>query len=950
MLINATQQEELRVALVDGQKLYDLDIESSVREQKKANIYKGKITRIEPSLEAAFVDFGGERHGFLPLKEVSRENFIAQPSSGSRPHIKDALKEGQQLIVQVEREERGNKGAALTTFISLAGRYLVLMPNNPRAGGISRRIEGEERTELRNTLNQMDLPEDMGVIVRTAGLGRNTQELQWDLNYLLKVWAAIQKASNSQQNPFLIYQESDLITRAMRDYLRQDIGEVLIDTHKAHTQASDLIQQVMPQYQSRIRLYQDHEPLFNRFQIESQIEAAFEREVKLPSGGSIVIDPTEALVSIDINSARATHGTDIEETALNTNLEAAEEIARQLRLRDIGGLIVIDFIDMNNPRNQRTIESKVKDALQMDRARVQIGRISRFGLLEMSRQRLRPSLEETSGIVCPRCKGQGSIRDVKSLSLSILRLIEEEALKDKTSEIRAQVPVPVGTFLLNEKRNVIDRTERNHNVRVVVIPNPNIETPHYEVQRLRSDHMSVAQQEDSFDIHNDLQSSVVDSFSNGHSPNREAAAVQYVKPSQPAPKATRPSSLKGLVKSIIHLFSNDEQTSQQSKSSSNGSYQASKDTRSYQDRRNESSRNTQHKNHSNQKDNRSNKNREQSNQRRKESSKRDSASNKSRQIKNESSAQERSEDMRRRPRNMNSRRRSNRPSQRDNVPYPSDSDSNPTTATEVPTNTASKVENASNTHSEKKNTQATANLKDSAAHSAHTSKEVNNDHSLKNTKARASTHDTHANHYVKSNHQDTLNQNIEQSEPDVLTTPNKASNTNETFNNAKNTLSENTSDIKDISTTVSNPIEQIFNKPSEPNKTQGNSKPNQAPKLSETLNSIIQKPTLDPAASATTELTPTTHNSELSSQKPSTELNQQASMINVQATDTDTSNTSAETLQKVAAEKPVKRRKRAHNDPRLQRKAYHTSTENEKNTSAVEKFDTKQLSNNADAN
>ena len=447
MLINATQPEELRVALVDGQRLYDLDIESGAREQKKANIYKGRITRIEPSLEAAFVDFGSERHGFLPLKEISREYFKKAPEG--RVNIKDVLSEGQEVIVQVEKEERGNKGAALTTFISLAGRYLVLMPNNPRAGGISRRIEGEERNELREALNGLVAPADMGLIVRTAGLGRSSEEMQWDLDYLLQLWTAIKEASLDRSAPFLIYQESNVIIRAIRDYLRQDIGEVLIDSVEAQDEALTFIRQVMPQYASKIKLYEDSVPLFNRFQIESQIETAFQRVVELPSGGSIVIDPTEALVSIDINSARATKGSDIEETALQTNLEAAEEIARQLRLRDIGGLIVIDFIDMTPAKNQRAVEEKVRECLEADRARVQVGRISRFGLLEMSRQRLRPSLGESSGIVCPRCNGTGIIRDVESLSLAILRLIEEEALKDRTAEVRAQVPIPVAAFLLN---------------------------------------------------------------------------------------------------------------------------------------------------------------------------------------------------------------------------------------------------------------------------------------------------------------------------------------------------------------------------------------------------------------------------------------------------------------------------------------------------------------------
>ncbi len=481
-----------------ARRLYDLDIESGAREQKKANIYKGRITRIEPSLEAAFVDFGSERHGFLPLKEISREYFKKAPEG--RVNIKDVLSEGQEVIVQVEKEERGNKGAALTTFISLAGRYLVLMPNNPRAGGISRRIEGEERNELREALNGLVAPADMGLIVRTAGLGRSSEEMQWDLDYLLQLWTAIKEASLDRSAPFLIYQESNVIIRAIRDYLRQDIGEVLIDSVEAQDEALTFIRQVMPQYASKIKLYEDSVPLFNRFQIESQIETAFQRVVELPSGGSIVIDPTEALVSIDINSARATKGSDIEETALQTNLEAAEEIARQLRLRDIGGLIVIDFIDMTPAKNQRAVEEKVRECLEADRARVQVGRISRFGLLEMSRQRLRPSLGESSGIVCPRCNGTGIIRDVESLSLAILRLIEEEALKDRTAEVRAQVPIPVAAFLLNEKRNSITKIELRTRARIVILPNDHLETPHFEVQRLRDDSPEAAIDQSSYEI------------------------------------------------------------------------------------------------------------------------------------------------------------------------------------------------------------------------------------------------------------------------------------------------------------------------------------------------------------------------------------------------------------------------------------------------------------------
>ncbi|MEX2335610.1 MAG: Rne/Rng family ribonuclease, partial [Pseudohongiella sp.] len=436
MLINATQEEELRVALVDGQKLYDLDIENRTRVQKKASIFKGRITRVEPSLEAAFVDFGAERHGFLPLKEIA-PSYFRKGTDGGRVNIKEAVAEGTEVIVQVEKEERGNKGAALTTYISLAGRYLVLMPNNPRAGGISRRIEGDERSEIREAINGLNIPDGMGIILRTAGVGKQQEELQWDLDYLLSLWQSITEAAEKKSAPFLIYQESNVIIRTIRDHLRQDIGEVLFDTQESFNEAMDFVRQVMPHYESRIKLYQEPLPLFNRFQIEAQIESAFQREVKLPSGGSIVIDPTEALISIDINSSRATRGSDIEETALNTNLEAADEIARQLRLRDMGGLVVIDFIDMSAAKNQKEVENRMRDALEADRARVQVGRISRFGLLEMSRQRLRPSLEETSAVVCPRCNGQGAIRDVKSLCLSILRILQEEANKKKSAEIHA---------------------------------------------------------------------------------------------------------------------------------------------------------------------------------------------------------------------------------------------------------------------------------------------------------------------------------------------------------------------------------------------------------------------------------------------------------------------------------------------------------------------------------
>ena len=546
MLINATQPEELRVALVDGQRLYDLDIENRTRLQKKSNIYKGKITRVEPSLEAAFVEFGADRHGFLPLKEIAREYYYRKPPSDAegRLKIKDVVKEGTEIIVQVDKEERGNKGAALTTFISLAGRYMVLMPNNPRAGGISRRIDGDDRSELREALSVLEIPNGMGVIIRTAGVGRSAEELQWDLNYLLQLWEAITTANAEVKAPELLFQESNVIIRAVRDYLREDVDQVLIDSADAFKQATDFVTQVMPQYKNRIRFYQDSVPLFNRFQIESQIETAFQREVRLPSGGSIVIDPTEALISIDINSARATRGGDIEETALQTNLEAADEIARQLRLRDMGGLVVIDFIDMLSARNQRAVENRVRDALEIDRARVQVGRISRFGLLEMSRQRLRPSLGETSAIVCPRCTGQGSIRDTKSLALSILRLLEEEAIKDRSAEVRAIVPVDVAAYLLNEKRAALTEIEQVSKTRVLVIPNPNMETPHFEVNRLRDDEVD-GEHEVSYNI--DIAVPDADAISDSHSAEIpvQRAAVQGITPPAapaPAPVAEQPAA------------------------------------------------------------------------------------------------------------------------------------------------------------------------------------------------------------------------------------------------------------------------------------------------------------------------------------------------------------------------------------------------------------------------
>jgi ribonuclease E len=501
ILINATQPEELRVAMVDGQRLYDLDIEVPAREQKKANVYKGVITRVEPSLEAAFVNYGAERHGFLPFKEVAQE-FYAESvrDSDSRPSIKEALREGQEVLVQVEKEERGTKGAALTTYVSLAGRYLVLMPNNPRAGGVSRRIEGDDRSELREAMSELVVPESMGLIARTAGVGRSAEELQWDLDYLTTLWEAIRAATAERKAPALIYQESNVIIRALRDHFRNDISEIIIDDETVYGQALDFVNQVMPHNARKLKRYEDRVPLFNRYQIENQIESAFQREVQLPSGGAIVIDHTEALISIDVNSARSTKGGDIEETALNTNLEAADEVARQLRLRDLGGLIVIDFIDMAPSKHQREVENRLRDALKLDRARVQVGRISRFGLLEMSRQRLRPSLGESSQIVCPRCSGQGTIRGTESLALSMLRLIEEESIKDRTGEVIVKVPVDVATFLLNEKRSVLFEIEERHKVRAVIVPSQTLETPHFEVIRVREDAASQAPAEASYQL------------------------------------------------------------------------------------------------------------------------------------------------------------------------------------------------------------------------------------------------------------------------------------------------------------------------------------------------------------------------------------------------------------------------------------------------------------------
>lgn len=536
MLFNATQAEELRVAIVDGQKLIDLDIESANKEQRKSNIYKGVVTRVEPSLEAAFIDYGSDRHGFLPFKELSRACYsIDSPESG-RPRIQDVLREGHEIIVQVEKDERGNKGAALTTYISLAGRYLVLMPNNPRGGGVSRRIEGEERNELRDVMAQLSIPAGMSIIARTAGIGRGVEELQWDLNYLLQLWNAIDGAANSQKGAFLIYQESSLVIRAIRDYFQPDIGEILIDTEEVYEQAHQFMSHVMPGNVHKVKLYKDDVPLFSRFQIEHQIETAFSREVNLPSGGAIVIDHTEALVSVDVNSARSTRGADIEQTAFNTNLEAADEVARQLRLRDLGGLVVIDFIDMENQRNQREVENRLRDALHYDRARVQFGKISKFGLMELSRQRLQPSLGESSHQPCPRCNGTGFIRGIESTALHILRIIQEQAMKDQTGAIHAQIPVDVATFLLNEKRADIFAIESRLKVSLVLIPNIHLVTPHYKITRLRQDEINPLELvTPSYQLSEAIEETVQAETKKDNKFATQIPAVKGITPAQPAP-------------------------------------------------------------------------------------------------------------------------------------------------------------------------------------------------------------------------------------------------------------------------------------------------------------------------------------------------------------------------------------------------------------------------------
>ncbi len=594
MLINATQEEELRVAIVDGQQLYDLDIEAESSQQKKSNIYKGKITRVEPSLDAAFVDFGAERHGFLPLKDISREYFIKDPEPGARINIREVLREGQDIVVQIDKDERGNKGAALTTFISLAGRFLVLMPNNPRGGGVSRRISGEDRDEVRRALRELDLEEGMSCIIRTAGIGRSQDELDWDLKYLKGIWEAIRQAAVSKPSPFLIYRDGSPVVRALRDHFSQEIGEITIDNPDTYQEAREFMEHAMPHNLNKLKIYDGEVPLFTRFQIESQIESAFAHSVHLPSGGSLVIDHTEALVSIDINSARATKGQDIEATALTTNLEAAEEVARQCRIRDLGGLLVIDFIDMGPNRNQRDVENRLRESVKTDRARVQIGRISRFGLLEMSRQRLRRSLGESAHQVCPRCNGSGSIRDVESLSLAILRLVGEEARKERTVKVIAELPVDVATFLLNEKREWIQSIEQRTDVQLLLVANPGLDTPNYTIRRVRDDQTVLAENSgSSYKLVTPTGDLLEDAVKMTTKTTAETAAVSAVKPDSPAPQPSsaiqqsqgevsqpKTGAIAGLVGFIKRLFAEDEPAPEQPRRNTRQSNRNSRNTSS----------------------------------------------------------------------------------------------------------------------------------------------------------------------------------------------------------------------------------------------------------------------------------------------------------------------------------------------------------------------------------
>ena len=604
MLINATQPEEVRVALVDGQRLYDLDIESTTRKQKKSNIYKARVARIEPSLEAAFLEYGSERHGFLPFKEISRRLFksnIQDHKNSERLTIKDALEEGQELIVQVEKEERGNKGAALTTYISLAGRYLVAMPNNPRVEGVSRQIEGDDRSEARDTMNGLTIPEGMGIILRTAGVGKSKEEMQWDLDYLSQLWETVKNASKERSAPYLIYQESDVIIRAIRDYLRKDITEIWIDDPDIYEKCKEFMGHIMPHNLTKLQLYKDSDPLFTRYQIESQIESAFSRTVHLPSGGALIIDHTEALISIDINSAKSTKGSDIEETALNTNLEAAEEISRQLRLRDIGGLIVIDFIDMLNLNNKRKVETALREHLHTDRARVQLGKISRFGLFEMSRQRLRPSLDDSNHSPCPRCDGQGTIRNVKSLSLSVLRIIEEEAMKDMTAKLIIHAPVDSTAFLLNEKRHLISEIQQRLNVEILIIPDSALVTPQYSIERIKkTDQIEEISTRASYQLQRDKDGDIENNarFITKNTLH-EKPLVKQIIPAKPLPASRKKSMLKNI---IINFFKGLFGTSpkKHKKYNKNNRYRGNKQRRNYQSKKyqNKNQRNSRSSNQS----------------------------------------------------------------------------------------------------------------------------------------------------------------------------------------------------------------------------------------------------------------------------------------------------------------------------------------------------------------
>jgi ribonuclease E len=697
MLINATQPEEVRVALVDGQRLYDLDIESTAREQKKSNIYKARVVRIEPSLEAAFVDYGAERHGFLPFKEIARSLFKPEekdkPRSG-RLSITDAIDEGQEFIVQIEKEERGNKGAALTTFVSLAGRYLVLMPNNPRAGGVSRQIEGSDRAEARDAMSGLEVPEGMGLILRTAGVGKSSEELQWDLNYLSQLWGAISTAASERPSPFLIYQESDVIIRAIRDYLRKDINEIWIDDPEVHKRCYDFMSQVMPHNLEKLKLYKDNDPLFTRYQIEHQIESAFSREVRLPSGGAVIIDHTEALISIDINSARATKGSDIEETALNTNLEAAEEIGRQLRLRDIGGLIVIDFIDMLNNRNQRDVENAMRESLRMDRARVQVGRISRFGLLEMSRQRLRPSLGESSHIPCPRCDGQGTIRDVESLALSVLRIIEEEAMKDMTAKVIVRVPVDAATFLLNEKRQPISEVQHRLDVEILIIPDPSMVTPQYSVQRVR---LTEAKQGENQQASYQLKSEEIDNTNNdivssNKKPYVEKPAVKHFTPKGPAPASNgNKNKGKGLIARLFgSLFGVPEEEEKPKK------HTRPKDKRQ-QNKRRQNNRSRNNRGNESNSDNRQRRNSKANNQSRNRNQR--NARDKDKEQSTDSENTKRNSNSRRGRRGGNRRRQENaRSNENPNKQIKTDSDKNLSKDNEPQNNEIAKTPNMQNSN------------------------------------------------------------------------------------------------------------------------------------------------------------------------------------------------------------------------------------------------------------